>query len=72
MSALRTIDEHIKLYGFPPTQRQIAEATGHPSSSSGARVVRRLQAEGLVEVTPRRSRGLRITRSGMKALTETL
>jgi SOS-response transcriptional repressor LexA len=72
MSALRIIDEHIKLFGFPPTQRDIADNLGLQSSSGGAKMVRRLEAAGLIEVTPRRSRGVRITRSGMKALTEGL
>lgn len=67
---LRAIDEHVKLFGYPPSQREIAEIRGRSSSASGARVVRRLVAEGLVQIVPGRSRGLTITRAGMKALTE--
>lgn len=67
---LRLIDDYKRLYGYPPTQREIAAARGNPSSSAGAKAVRRLEAEGLIEVVPRRSRGIRITNAGMKALTE--
>lgn len=70
IQSLRLIDDYKKLYGYPPTQREIASARGRPSSSAGARVVRLLEAQGLIEVVPMRSRGIRITNAGMKALTE--
>lgn len=67
---LRAIDQHVRLFGYPPSQREIAAIRGLASSASGARVVRRLIAEGLIQVVPGRARGLTITRAGMKALTE--
>lgn len=67
---LRAISEHVQLFGYPPSQREIAAIKGLASSASGARLVRRLIAEGMIQVAPGRARGLSITRAGMKALTE--
>lgn len=70
--ALVAIHDVVDRRGYPPTQREIAGFIGWSSSAAGAKMVRRLEAEGLIEVTPRTSRGIRITAAGMKALEDHL
>lgn len=56
------IRNYIDANGYPPSRREITEHMGKISYSEGQRVVRRLQAKGLIEVAPGVPRGMRITK----------
>jgi len=65
---LQYIYEFGQEWGFPPSIREIGEAVGtrHPSVISHN--LKRLEAAGLIEREPRRSRGIRITEAGLAFL----
>lgn len=70
--ALRLIHESVVERGFPPSQREIADACGWSSPSNANNLIRLLEARGLVRVATGVSRGLQITEAGMVAMTETV
>lgn len=69
-TTLRLLVDSVKANGYPPSRREITAAIDKVSYSEAQRVVRRLEEQGLVTIEPRVARGLRITRAGMRALTE--
>lgn len=72
MSTLRAIHSHVESIGIPPSRREIAERIGLKSPGDVQRIIAELESQGLIQVFPGSSRGLRITDSGMKALVEEL
>lgn len=56
---LAFIREHAARTGAPPTVREIAAALGIPSPNAVTGHLRALERAGLIERTPRRSRGIR-------------
>lgn len=69
---LNAIRQHINDHGYPPSQREIAGYANRVSANTGHLLVQRLAAAGLIDVQPAKPRTLRITATGMAALTETV
>lgn len=69
---LSAIHDHIGIHGYPPSQREVAALAERVSPNTGNLLVRRLAAAGLIEIEPAKPRTLRITATGMAALTETV
>lgn len=70
--ALTFINEYTEMNGFPPSQREVAEALGWAGVASANEMMRVLIAKGLLTAAGRIPRGINITSTGMKALTEEL
>lgn len=70
--AIRFIHETVTTRGFPPTRRELMDKLGYGSKSTAQKVLDRLIEQGLVEVEPLTPRGIKITKTGMQAVTETL
>lgn len=58
--ALDVIREHITRTGSSPTRKEIANAMGYKSANAAEEMVKRLQAKGLISITPGISRGIRV------------
>lgn len=71
LDVLRFIETTIRERGYPPSRREISDHSGWTSASTAQRAMESLRDEGLVEFEPGIPRGIRITRSGMVALTDT-
>lgn len=69
---LNAIRQHIDDHGYPPSQREIARYANRVSPNTGHMLVQRLAAAGLIDIQPAKPRTLRITATGMAALTETV
>jgi len=67
---LKMISDSVRERGYPPTMVEIAQHRGWSTPSSALRFVRQMEEKGLVKTTPGIARGIKITESGMKALTE--
>ncbi len=63
---LRFIETHIDTHGFPPTIRQIGEATGIASTSVVNYNLNKLVTAGYLARSARSSRGLRLVKNGKK------
>ena len=50
--------------GYPPTRRELRGALDLASTDTVARHMRHLQRDGLIEIDPRTSRGIRLVRGG--------
>lgn len=72
ITLLNAIRQHIDEHGYPPSQREIARYANRLSPNTGHTLVRRLEAAGLIDIKPAMPRTLRITATGMAALTETV
>lgn len=70
LTALSTIRDAVAERGYPPSRREITEACGYHSTHDGQRILMRLVDQGLVKVAPHTPRGITITETGLKALTE--
>ena len=57
---LTFIREHIARTGYPPTRVDIARALGFRSPNAAEEHLRALERKGAIEMTPGRSRGLRL------------
>lgn len=69
---LQAIQDFIEEHGYPPTRRELGDMFGTTSPSTAHEMINRLERHGLITVARNQSRSLRITESGMKALTEEL
>lgn len=69
---LDTIVSSLEERGYPPSVNEIRAAIGHQSKATTHDLLQRLVAQGLIEVDTGVARGIRVTATGMKALTETL
>jgi len=69
---LAAIHRTINDTGFPPSQREIARLIGKTSPNTGNSYVKKLRRAGLIETSDGLNRSLRVTATGMKALTEHL
>jgi repressor LexA len=69
---LRFIDESVKMRGYPPSRREIAEHVGWSSPGHVNEVLRVLAARGLIRLDPNIPRGIQVTTTGMVAMTETV
>ncbi len=65
---LRFIEVHIDTHGFPPTIRQIGEATGINSTSVVNYNLNKLVTAGYLERSARSSRGLRLVKNSKKGV----
>ncbi len=63
---LRFIETYIDTHGFPPTIRQIGEATGIASTSVVNYNLNKLVTAGYLSRSARSSRGLRLVKNGKK------
>ena len=63
---LRFIETYIDTHGFPPTIRQIGEATGIASTSVVNYNLNKLVTAGYLARSERSSRGLRLVKNGKK------
>lgn len=70
--ALAFIRAEVEVHGSPPSVRELAAHLGVGSSETALKVLRRLQRKGLIEVAPRRARGIVIVGSPMVADTEVM
>ena len=68
IAALRAIDEFVTEHGFAISTRELGEAIGVSSSSTAHERVRRLRAQGLVDVRPMGQRTIRVSLEGMRVL----
>lgn len=64
---LRFIETYIDTHGFPPTIRQIGEATGIASTSVVNYNLNKLVAAGYLSRSARSSRGIRLVKSARKS-----
>src|SRR4051794_23827414 len=60
MRVVEAIREHTHRHGYPPSMRQIGEATGLASTSSVAYQLTKLEHMGVVGRDPRRPRAYRV------------
>lgn len=67
---LRFIETHIDTHGFPPTIRQIGEATGIASTSVVNYNLNKLVVAGYLARSARSSRGLRLVKNGKKGVVQ--
>lgn len=58
---LSFIEDHIDSVGFPPTRLEIAKGLGFASSYSSQCHLMALQEKGVISVSPKVSRGIRLT-----------
>lgn len=72
LTVLRTIQESLHERGYPPSQREITAAMGLVSPSGANALLKLMEADGLVEVTPGIPRGLRLTDAGVKMIANTV
>lgn len=72
METLVFIQQFIKTHGYPPSRQEIGDGLGGLAKSTSHYRLQRLVDSGLIEVDSNIDRGVRITRSGMVALLETL
>lgn len=70
VDVLRAIDEHVRVFGFPPSQREIALAIGIRENCLQAVEdhIRAMAKKGLVIHHQRTPRGLKITDAGHEAM----
>ena len=54
---------YIKQHGFPPTVREVADATGYHTSTTH-KDLRRLALSGYITTTPHKYRSVRLTQKG--------
>lgn len=72
VAALKIIKETVETRGFPPSRRELNAELGYNSTSPAQRSLERLVEQGLVEVSPLTPRGIKITKAGMAALTDSV
>lgn len=70
IETLGFIIDHIQENGYPPSVREIAEAIGVSSPSTGHQVVSRLVRRGWITMGARRSRTIRVTQEGMDVFSD--
>lgn len=66
------IRRSVRERGFPPSRPEIAKALGLKSQAPVDRALRRMVEQGVIEVAPGVSRGIRIKGANTKAITEDL
>lgn len=58
---LQEIKDCIRLYGHPPTRKEIADKLGWKSPNAAEEHLRALERKGYITIIPRISRGIRLT-----------
>lgn len=69
-AALDYIEVCVSARGVPPSVRELASERGYASAETALKVLRRLEAKGLIERLPGTARGIIIKGSPMVADTE--
>lgn len=64
------IERTVERRGFPPTRRELMTACGWTSPATAQRVIALMIRQGLITVEPGVSRGIRISKTAMKAVVE--
>lgn len=59
---LKVIVEYRDEHGYPPTIREIADATGASSTSNVSHHLLAMERQGVIERTPGASRGIRVVK----------
>lgn len=62
------IRRHSAEHGFPPTVREICDAVGYSSVSTGQARIRRLVRQGMLRQRPGSPRSLTVTEAGGKLI----
>lgn len=57
---LKAIKEFIGKNGYPPTQKEIAEAMGYSSQNAAHEQIKKIEKKGFIQITPGISRGIRV------------
>ena len=58
---LNAIAAYIDKHGFPPSRQDICDACGFKSANAAEEHLKTLANKGVIELTPKRARGIRIT-----------
>lgn len=68
VNALVTIRQSVAEHGYPPSQREIAAACGWASVSQAHRLLRTMEAKGLLKMTPGIPRAMQVTDEGLEMI----
>jgi repressor LexA len=68
---LKFLYEYKKKNGYPPTNREISEAAGIPSTSVTSYYLDRLKERGLVNFVPKAARTIQLTNVGSQLVQKT-
>ena len=70
-TVLTMLRESLEHRGYPPTLREIASAMGVTSTNGVRWHLKKLVKAGLIEIDPKRARGIRLTGEGHAYFDET-
>jgi len=65
-ASIRYIASHIREKGYSPNVRELGASVGYTSSSTAQLLAKMLVDSGLIAVTPRIARSIRLTKTGEK------